>query len=140
MEKEEDEDLERIKEAKLREMLKRSEKGSDTEKRGEPVEVDERNFEDVKGRSGLVVIDFWASWCAPCRMMSPIIDEMARDYAGKILFGKLNVDRNQEIASKYQIVSIPTLLVFRDGELVDRIVGVFPKRLLEERLLRHIKP
>jgi thioredoxin 1 len=71
-------------------------------------------------------------------MMASIIDELAKDYVGKITFGKLNVDDNQEMALKYQIMSIPTILVFKNGEIVDRIVGAMPKKLLEQRLVKHL--
>ncbi|MBS7639185.1 thioredoxin [Candidatus Bathyarchaeota archaeon] len=104
----------------------------------EPIEVTDSNFHEVVRSSRLVVIDCWAQWCAPCRMMAPIIDELAKEYAGKILFGKLNVDENPEVPGQYQIMSIPTFLVFKDGVLVDRIVGAMPKKILEQRITRYI--
>ncbi|MEM1674036.1 MAG: thioredoxin [Candidatus Bathyarchaeia archaeon] len=105
---------------------------------GEPVEVTDFNFNDFIKSGRLVVVDCWAPWCAPCRMMAPIIDELAREYAGKILFGKLNVDENQRIPVQYQIMSIPTFLVFKNGVLVERIVGAMPKKVLEQRLVKYI--
>ena len=71
-------------------------------------------------------------------MMAPILDELARDYAGKILFAKLNIDENQDVATRYQIMSIPTLLIFKDGRLADRVIGVMPRNALESRIARHI--
>jgi thioredoxin 1 len=133
---EDDRELERIRLRKIEE-LKRMKSGGNVVK--EPVEVTDMNFNDVVRSSSLVVVDCWAPWCAPCRMMAPIIDEMARDYAGKILFGKLNVDENPRVPAEYQIMSIPTFLVFRDGVLIDRIVGAMPRKVLEQKLAKYTK-
>lgn len=137
---EDDRELERIRLKKIEE-LKRSLKQMKPENNlvKEPIEVTDINFNEVVRSSSLVVIDCWAPWCAPCRMMAPIIDEMAKDYAGKILFGKLNVDENLRVPSEYQIMSIPTFLVFKDGVLVDRIVGAMPRKILEQKLTKHIR-
>lgn len=137
---EDDRELERIRLKKIEE-LKRSLKQMKPENNlvKEPIEVTDINFNEVVRSSSLVVIDCWAPWCAPCRMMAPIIDEMAKDYAGKILFGKLNVDENLRVPSEYQIMSIPTFLVFKDGVLVDRIVGAMPRKILEQKLTKYIR-
>ena len=84
------------------------------------------------------VIDCWAPWCGPCRFVSPVIEELARDYVGKISFGKLNVDKNQRVATQYGIMSIPTLLVFKEGKLVDKIVGAMPRQMLEPKITKHL--
>ena len=84
----------------------------------------------------LTLIDFWAPWCGPCRMMTPVIDELAKDYQGKITFGKMNTDENQDMAGKYGIQSIPTLLIFKDGKLADRKVGALPKKVLEDEITK----
>ena len=81
-----------------------------------------------------VVIDCWAPWCGPCRMIGPIIEELAKDMQGKIVFGKLNVDENPQTSMKYGIMSIPTMLVFKNGKLVDRVVGAMPKEMLLQKL------
>lgn len=107
-------------------------------KMSEPVELDDSNFDENTKKEGVFVVDFWAPWCGPCRMVSPIIDELAKDLAGKVGFGKLNVDENQQTAAKYQVMSIPTLLVFKDGELADQIVGALPRPMLEEKITKHI--
>jgi thioredoxin 1 len=134
----EDKELEEIKRRKFEELLRRR-VGSASTPVSEPIEVTDLNFNDVLRRSRFVVIDCWAPWCPPCRAMAPIIDELAKKYAGKILFGKLNVDENQMVPIEYQIMSIPTFLIFKDGVLVDRIVGAMPRKALEQRLVRYIE-
>ncbi len=133
---EEDRELENIKRRKIEELLRRRVGSTSV---SEPIEVTDLNFDDVIKRSRLVVVDCWAPWCPPCRAMAPIIDELARNYAGKILFGKLNVDENQRVPVEYQVMSIPTFLVFKDGVLIDRIVGAMPRRALEQRLVKYIE-
>ena len=86
----------------------------------------------------MVVVDCWAPWCAPCHMVAPVVEELAQDYAGKILFGKLNVDENRETAIQHQIMSIPTMLVFKNGKLVDRIIGAMPRQMLEPKITRYL--
>lgn len=103
-----------------------------------PVPVADNTFDKIIQDNPLVVVDCWAPWCGPCRMVAPILEELAQDYSGKILFGKLNVDENQNIATRYQIMSIPTLLVFKDGKLVDRIVGAMPRNMLEPKLTQFL--
>ena len=79
-----------------------------------------------------VMVDFWAAWCGPCRMVGPIIDELSKEYDGKAVVGKVDVDNNQEFAAKYGVRNIPTVLVFKNGELIDRKVGVSPKQVYAE--------
>ncbi|MDG6220794.1 MAG: thioredoxin [Candidatus Thermoplasmatota archaeon] len=83
-------------------------------------------------------MDCWASWCGPCMKLAPTIDELAQEYSGRVLFGKLNVDENRAVPSSFGVMSIPTLLVFKDGKLVDRLVGALPKQMIEEKLKPHI--
>ncbi|MCD6445865.1 thioredoxin [Candidatus Bathyarchaeota archaeon] len=138
---EEDEELKRIKLKKLREMVKESLKKKEGVKEkviNKPVKVTDNDFGNFVKSHPLVVIDCWAPWCGPCRYVAPVIEELARDYAGKIVFGKLNVDENPVTATAYGIMSIPTLLVFKDGKLVDRIIGAMPRQLLEPRITRHL--
>ncbi|MGI5961994.1 MAG: thioredoxin, partial [Methanomassiliicoccaceae archaeon] len=114
-------ELERIREKKMQEMAARNDWPS------EPVNVNDDNINDFIRRYGLALVDCWAPWCGPCRMMSPVIDALAKDLQGKVAFAKLNTDENQRTAMRYTIEAIPTLLVFKDGELVDRWVGARPK-------------
>jgi len=138
VENEEDEELERIKQAKLRKMMT----GMACEKGGtafsKPILMSDATFKEVIQNHPLVVVDCWALWCGPCRLVAPIIEELSRDYVGRIVFGKLNVDDNREVRTKYNIMSIPTLLVFKNGKLVDTIIGAMPRQTLEQKITRHL--
>jgi thioredoxin 1 len=97
------------------------------------------NFENEVLQSDTpVLVDFWAAWCGPCKMIAPVIDQLAEEYDGKVKVAKVNVDENPEISEKYQIMSIPTLLVFKNGSKVDTLVGARPKQSMEEMLNKHI--
>jgi thioredoxin 1 len=138
MESDEDRELERIKQAKLHEMMKKMSSEKQKTFPNEPIEITDATFKEIIQKHPLVVVDCWAPWCGPCRMVAPVIKELARDYAGKILFGKLNVDENPEVSAQYQIMSIPTLLVFKNGKLVDKIVGAMPRQMLEPKITRYL--
>ncbi len=125
-------ELERLRGKRIEELRRRM------EKMDKPIEVTDATFDAECGKHDLFVVDCWAPWCGPCRMISPIIDEMAKDFAGRIAFGKLNVDDNQGVASRHRIMSIPTLLVFKKGKLADRITGAMPRASIEPKITRHL--
>ncbi|MFA5078556.1 MAG: thioredoxin [Dehalococcoidia bacterium] len=105
--------------------------------KGLVLELNSSNLEEAIRNNRSLVVDCWAPWCGPCRMMSPVIDELATDLKGKITFGKLNTDENQDIAARFQVQAIPTLLIFKDGKLADRKVGALPKKALADELTRY---
>lgn len=101
--------------------------------------VTDASFADeVEAASGLVVVDFWAPWCGPCRAVAPVIEQLAQEYAGRVRFAKLNVDESPRTAARYGIRSIPTIGVFRDGEPVDGVVGAVPRQQLAGMIEQHL--
>jgi len=98
---------------------------------GKTLEITDKNFNDIISKNKTVLVDFWAEWCGPCRIISPVIEELANEYEGKAIIGKLDVDSNQESSVKYEVRSIPTIITFKDGEIVDRQVGAVPKETLK---------
>jgi thioredoxin 1 len=99
------------------------------------LELTDANFEEQVLKSDKpVLVDFWAEWCGPCRMVGPVVEELSNDYSGKAVVGKVNVDQNPGVAAKYGIRSIPTILFFKNGEVVDKSVGAVPKAALSEKL------
>ena len=103
-----------------------------------PVHVMDSNFNETVNKHSLVLVDCWASWCAPCMVVAPIVEELAKKYGGRVLVGKLNVDENPGTAGRFQIFGIPTLLIMKNGKEVDRIVGLVPKSQVEVRLKKHL--
>jgi len=103
-----------------------------------PVILTDRNFDQAIQKYPMLVVDCWAEWCAPCRMVAPVVEALARDYQGQIVFGKLDVDQSREVAGRHQIMSIPTLLIFKGGRLVGTKIGALPRPALEEELLKYV--
>jgi thioredoxin 1 len=104
-----------------------------------PIEITDANFDqEVLKSDKPVLIDFWAVWCGPCRMVAPVVEELAVEYSGKLKVGKLDVDNNPEVSMKFGIRSIPTLMVFKGGKVVEQIIGAVPKRNLVDKVIPHI--
>jgi thioredoxin 1 len=94
-----------------------------------------QNFDqEVLQSQGLVMVDFWATWCGPCKIIAPVVEELAKEYAGKVKFVKVNTDENQDLAGRYNIRGIPTLMFFKDGNMVDQVVGAVPKAQLKTKI------
>jgi len=134
-------ELQWIKQKRLREMMRKVGSKADDCTDGwptMPIELADGTFNEVIRKYPLVVVDCWAEWCGPCHMVGPIVEELARDYRGRIVFGKLNVDSNVRTAQQYGIMSIPTLLVFKNGQLANRLVGAMPRDMLEPQITMYI--
>ena len=126
----ENEELERIKAEKMKEMMSPQNPGV--------VELNSSSFDNFLKTNLPVVVDFWADWCMPCRMMGPVMEELAQAYAGRAKFGKVNVDEDSQIASRYGIMSIPHFLIFKKGTRVEKIVGAVGREPLENALKKHL--
>lgn len=126
---EENGELRHIRDGKLAKLLERKEAMT-----SEPFQVTDSNFDEVVKTHALALIDFTASWCGPCRAMTPTVHELAEKYAGRVLIGKLDVDENPQTAERFQVMTVPTLLMVKDGKEVDRIVGLVPKQYIEAAL------
>ncbi len=138
--KENDIELEKIRYKKMLELLSKNINGENIEKEikisNAPIKIDDRNFNEISKKYRNLIIDFWAEWCAPCKAMAPIIEELAKEYAGKIAFGKINVDENPNIAARFFIMSIPTLVFFKNEKELNRITGLVPKEIINREIER----
>ena len=135
----EEREMERIRDKKMREMEARAKAEREGRVPGgavidHPLTITDSTFVEMVKRYPLVVVDCWAAWCGPCRMVAPIIEELAKEYAGKIVFGKLNVDENPRVATEFAIMAIPTIFIFKNGEPVDVVQGAMPKPYFEAKL------
>jgi len=135
LDKEKDAELRNIREQKLKELKTTMKRGTT---QNTPLTLTDATFQDTVKAHPLMLIDCWAAWCGPCRMIAPVVDELAKDYAGRITVAKLNVDENPKTAEEFCVVSIPTLLIMKNGNEVDRIIGVCPKQVIEEKLQKHV--
>ena len=133
----EDKELEKIRSRKIKELMEESKKT----KVKSVITLESSNFDKtLKDTNMPVLVDFWAGWCMPCTVMAPVIEELARDYAGKATFAKVNVDQNPEIPQRYNIMGIPHFIIFKDGKPAERIVGAVGRGPLENALKKHLKP
>jgi thioredoxin 1 len=126
----EDKELNKIKEEKIKKMLDQAKPGV--------VKLNSSSFDEFLNTDQPVLVDFWADWCMPCRMMAPAMEELAQAYAGKVRFGKVNVDENPQIAGRYGIMSIPHFLIFKNGTRVEKIVGAVGRDPLENALKKYL--
>ncbi len=102
------------------------------------LELTDQDFDRQVRRPGPVLVDFWAPWCGPCKVVAPVLEELANEYLGRVTFAKVNVDEHGDLASRFEIRSIPTLVIFKDGKVVDQIIGAVPKDQVRKRLDRHL--
>ena len=131
--------IDQIREKMLREMMTpNNSNGDKAPVNTKPIELNDRTFTGEVAKHDLMVVDFWAPWCGPCQYVSPIVEELARDYAGKVAFGKLNVDDNPMISTQFRVMSIPTIMFFKKGRLVDMQIGAVPKQFLDQKIKKHI--
>jgi len=131
-------ELDQIRTRKIAEMMNLPEKPQGSSRSVGPAVLTDANFDSAIKANPLVVVDCWAAWCYPCRMIAPIVEELASEYSSVATFGKLNVDENPSTAMRYGIQSIPTILIIKNGVEVDRIIGVVPKMQIETVLKKHL--
>jgi len=127
-----DEELARIREKRVQEMTEKMQ-GSG---KGGVQHVDEMHFQQFVTTNQFAVIDFWAEWCGPCRRIAPIMDELSVEFAGKVAFGKCNTDDNRRLSMQFNIDAIPAMMLFSRGQLVDRIIGAYPREAIREKIIR----
>jgi thioredoxin 1 len=135
----EDEEISAIMKRKKEILEEKMRSMNEIKKINKPINLTDSNFDMEKSKYSLLVVDFWAAWCGPCKMVSPIIEQLAEQYAGKIVFGKVNVDENPYISQRFGIQSIPTLMILKEGEVIDVMVGALPKGQIENRIRQHIE-
>jgi thioredoxin 1 len=133
----EENELEQIRLRKIQTMLDAAKK-SQTSVEKQPIILTDSNFQAAVKANELLVVDFWAPWCGPCRMVGPIIEALSAEYTGKAAFGKMNVDENQVVPSSFGIISIPTIVIFNHGKEVERLVGAYPKAHIETMIKRYL--
>lgn len=133
-----DDELEAIKHKKLAELQKQAATKGMMSSITEPIVLTDSNFASEVTKYPIMLVDFWAPWCGPCRMVTPIIEQLSREYSGRVAFGKVNVDENQRIAASFGIQSIPTLMIFKGSKAVDVIIGAMPKAQIEIKLKQQL--
>ena len=130
-------ELEKIRKKKLEQLQKQYMNGGKNMEENmpnTPLHVTDADMDEHIKKYQTMVVDCWAPWCSPCLMVGPVIEDLAKEMQGKIVFGKLNVDENPQTSAKHQIMSIPTLLIFKNGNLVDKLIGALPKEMLKQKL------
>jgi thioredoxin 1 len=133
-----DDNIDMIRQKMMREIMERQNNKQASQNNGKPKVLTDQTFASEIANNDVVVVDFWAEWCQPCRFVSPIVEELARDYSGKAAFGKLNVDENPLVSNQFMIRSIPTIMFFKKGRLVDSQIGAVPRGVLEAKLRKYL--
>jgi thioredoxin 1 len=133
-------ELDEIRKKKMEKLMREQSKPAEVkvEYPNKPVVLADATIDAALSQYPLLIVDCWAEWCGPCRMIGPIIEELARELSGKAVFGKLNVDENMQTSNKYRISAIPTLLVFKNGKLQDKLVGAYPKPTLVGKIKKYL--
>jgi thioredoxin 1 len=131
-------ELEEIKRKKMEQMKKEMNTSANpsVELPDKPIKVTDATIDSATSQYPIFILDCWAEWCGPCRTIGPIIEQLASEMKGKVVFGKLNVDENMQTANKHRISAIPTLMIFKNGKLIDKIVGAYPKPALTAKILK----
>jgi thioredoxin 1 len=133
-----DDELEMIKQRKMAELQKVAAAKAAMSAIAQPIHLTDANFAGELARYPVMLVDFWAPWCGPCRMVAPAIDQLAKEYSGRVVFGKLNVDENPAVAGSFGVQSIPTMIVFKNGKAVDVMIGAMPKAQIEMKLKQRL--
>jgi len=135
-------DLQEIRNKKMEQLKKiymnGGKKNMDENMPDTPLQISDSNIDSTVNKYPVIVIDCWAPWCGPCRMVEPVVEELAKQMKGKVVFGKLNVDENPATSMKYGIMSIPSLLMFKNGQLIDTFVGAMPEPILKAKITSHL--
>jgi thioredoxin 1 len=133
-------ELDEIKKRKMEKMMSDMKKSAEPSVQfpDKPVVITDDTVDAAAAQYPVFILDCWAEWCGPCRTIGPIIEELAREMKGKVVFGKLNVDQNMQTANKHRISAIPTMLVFKNGKLVDKIIGAYPKATLAGKIQKYL--
>ncbi len=133
-----DDNIDMIRQKMMREIMEKQNNKQVSQNNGKPKVLTDQTFASEIANNDVVVVDFWAEWCQPCRFVSPIVEQLARDYSGKAAFGKLNVDENPLVSNQFMIRSIPTIMFFKKGRLVDSQIGAVPRGVLEAKLRKYL--
>ncbi len=133
-----DDELQEIKQRKMAELQKAAASMTMMSALSEPVVLTDSNFKDEIAKYPVMLVDFWAPWCGPCRMVSPIIEQLAKEYSGRVAFGKVNVDKKQMITGSFGVQSIPTMMIFKGGKPVDVMIGALPKAQIGMKIKRQL--
>jgi thioredoxin 1 len=137
----EDPELAEIHRKKLAQILQQAKKQTQSENsfEGKPIILTDATFSSEVAKQKLILVDFWAAWCNPCRMIGPIIEQLAAQYVGKVAFGKINIDENRVTPNQFYVQGIPTLILFKDGKPVETIVGAYPKSYIESKIKQYME-